>query len=480
MGHRIIQRDTVLASLCLLVVLSTAVAIDDYFWHVTDLHYDPTYLTSQDSCNDVIAADKLGQYGDFECDAPWRLCRSAVESMRLIGPQPRFIIWTGDTPAHPKIVDSINETDVLNLLANATQLIKQTFPGVPVYVALGNHDYRPDNQLPPHNCNLYNVTARTLWFDWLGSIEAIETFSRGGYYTKLMPEIGQKVRAVIANTNLYYYRNNETTGLADPAGQFDWMNRTLRMARDNGEQVHLIIHVPPGVMEMEGWKWFKEDYNRKFLWILRTYADVILAVYAGHQHQDTFRLIEGLDGISKLGILIAPAVTPWRARLSTGGRGPAHNPGIRRLYYNTSYPYTVVDIEQYYLPLTEANRIITDPGSTTEAQAWKLLYRYRNSYNIPDVSGNSLYRALSAFKTRDSAQFQSYYTYNSVASTHHSNVPCDCVCKYSHLCPIEHVDYGASDTCSVQAPCKAAYTTIGYRLVVSLLALVEIVLHFKL
>jgi len=242
----------------------------------------------------------------------------------------------------------------------------------------------------------------------------------------------------------------------------------------------LIIHITPGIMEMDGWKWFTEDYNRKFVHLLRTYADIILAVHAGHQHLDSFRLVKGFDGVSTTGIFLAPSITPSRAPRRDGSLGPAHNPAMRRIYYNTTSPYTVVDIEQFYLPLTETNRVITDPASTNLTQPWKLLYTYRRSYDIPDVSGRSLSKVLSTFKTSDSAaQFHAYHLYNTVGSTHHSNVPCDCACKYAHLCAIEHIDYGASDACIAQAPCKARRAIIGYFLVCYLLALVEFVLYCK-
>ena len=62
----------------------------------------------------------------------------------------------------------MSEHQVIEILANTTQLIKETFPGVSVYATLGNHDYYPQSQMPAHECHLYNVTASELWTEWLG------------------------------------------------------------------------------------------------------------------------------------------------------------------------------------------------------------------------------------------------------------------------------------------------------------------------
>jgi len=64
----------------------------DYFWHYTDVHYDPTYETTQESCN-VNVSDS--PFGSYECDSPWRLVVSSVNAMKRIGPKPAFIVWSG-------------------------------------------------------------------------------------------------------------------------------------------------------------------------------------------------------------------------------------------------------------------------------------------------------------------------------------------------------------------------------------------------
>ena len=66
-----------------------------FIWILADLHYDPTYLTTQESCNVEISAEHLGTLGDVECDAPWSLIESAVAAMQDINETPDMLFWIG-------------------------------------------------------------------------------------------------------------------------------------------------------------------------------------------------------------------------------------------------------------------------------------------------------------------------------------------------------------------------------------------------
>ena len=64
-------------------------------WLITDLHHDPTYLTTQMSCNRPIPTEELGKFGHVECDAPYSLVERAVEGMSELGYEPSIIFWLG-------------------------------------------------------------------------------------------------------------------------------------------------------------------------------------------------------------------------------------------------------------------------------------------------------------------------------------------------------------------------------------------------
>ena len=72
------------------------------FWQVTDFHYDKTYefpTVPDKICNsqtpNTQKPKRSGKWGNYLCDAPWRLINSSVFAMKVIESNPDFIIWTG-------------------------------------------------------------------------------------------------------------------------------------------------------------------------------------------------------------------------------------------------------------------------------------------------------------------------------------------------------------------------------------------------
>jgi hypothetical protein len=67
-----------------------------YFWHVTDMHWDPTYGDHGVSCGSTAPpSEQRGHYGDYACDSPWTLINSSVYAMKRIKSDVDFLIWTG-------------------------------------------------------------------------------------------------------------------------------------------------------------------------------------------------------------------------------------------------------------------------------------------------------------------------------------------------------------------------------------------------
>jgi len=112
--------------------------IAGYFWHITDLHFDPQYSTKGDvlrskyffflvclfqaKIQQLIDLEILiftlfrfflgcwhnehhqspspltrspGQFGDYMCDSPWSLLESATQTMKARqGDNVEFVLWT--------------------------------------------------------------------------------------------------------------------------------------------------------------------------------------------------------------------------------------------------------------------------------------------------------------------------------------------------------------------------------------------------
>lgn len=402
------------------------------FWHITDLHWDPTYDTDKPevcASSGNRPASNAGKFGDYVCDSPWLLINSTLTAMKDIFPNPDFIVWTGDdTPHVPN--EQLGEEAVLGIINNLTYIIKLLFPNTKVYSALGNHDFHPKNQLPASFHNIYNITSE-IWKDWLDP-ESQETFRQGGFYTeKLLNRAGY--RMLVLNTNLYYDQNKLTQNMDDPAGQFAWADEVLTAAAKNNEKVYIIGHVPPGFFEKKRNKpWFNKKFNEQYVKLIQKHHSVILGQFFGHHHTDSFRMIYNSDGSPISTIFLTPGVTPWKTTLP-GVTDGANNPGIRLFEYDTQ-TLLVKDMVTYYLNLTFSN---------AAEERWEKEYRLTESFRVPDASPLSMHTVLERMAT-DNCYLQKYYEYNSVS---YDLTECNKKCRTDHVCAAREVDFSRYEHC---------------------------------
>ncbi|MEQ2299064.1 hypothetical protein AMECASPLE_011693 [Ameca splendens] len=436
-----------------------ALALSGSFWHITDLHWDPTYKLTDNQ--ELVCASSgkrpalsAGKFGDYVCDAPWHLINSSVYAMKRILPDPDFIVWTGDDTPHVPNED-LGEEAVINIIGNLTHIITEVFPHIKVYSALGNHDFHPKSQLPPGPNSMYDKIAE-MWQDWLDQ-DSKETFKKGGYYTeKLLNRAGY--RMLVLNTNLYYDQNKETLNVADPAGQFGWLEQTLTAAANNKEKVFIIGHIPPGFFEKKRNKpWFTQKFNKRYLEIIQKHHSVIIGQFFGHHHTDSFRMFYNTDGLPISTMFLSPGVTPWETTLPGVVNG-ANNPGIRVFEYDTE-TLLVKDVVTYYLNLTQAN---------ANTERWEKEYRLTESFRVPNASPASMHQLLERMAA-DRCYLQKYYEFNSVS---HDLTECDGDCRVDHVCAAREVDFQRYEQCLVKE--GAASINGGLLLVVSVAATIVI------
>uniref|UniRef100_A0A8C5K3B9 Acid sphingomyelinase-like phosphodiesterase n=1 Tax=Jaculus jaculus TaxID=51337 RepID=A0A8C5K3B9_JACJA len=414
------------------------------FWHVTDLHLDPTYHITDDHTK-VCASSKganasnPGPFGDVLCDSPYQLILSAFDFIKNSGEEASFMIWTGDSPPHVPVPELSTDT-VINVITNMTTTVQSLFPDLQVFPALGNHDYWPQDQLPIASSKVYNAVAN-LWKPWLDE-EAVSTLRKGGFYSQKVTS-NPNLRIISLNTNLYYGPNVMTLNKTDPANQFEWLESTLNHSQHNNEKVYIIAHVPVGYLPYSsGIPAMRQCYNEKLVNIFRRYSTVIAGQFYGHTHRDSLMVLSDKEGNPVNSVFVAPAVTPVKGV----SQRETNNPGVRLFRYEPGN-YTLLDMLQYYLNLTEANL----KGESN----WTLEYILTQTYDVQDLQPQSLHRLAKHFAVPDSKQFLKYYNYFLVS--YDSSITCDTKCKALQICAIMNLDNSSYMDCLKQYSIKQSH-----------------------
>nr|XP_033794073.1 acid sphingomyelinase-like phosphodiesterase 3a isoform X2 [Geotrypetes seraphini] len=409
----------------------------EQFWHVSDLHLDATYHLVSDHTK-VCASSKgknasePGIYGDFMCDSPHQLILSALNYMKQSQQRASFMIWTGDSSPHVPVKELSTET-VINYIDNVTSTILNFFPDFQVFPALGNHDYWPQDQLPVSANQIYAAVAK-LWRPWLTD-EAISTLNKGGFYSQIYQSqtTQQPLRIISLNTNLYYSPNQVTVNMTDPANQFEWLEDTLESSFQKNEKVYIIAHVPIGYLPyVRNVTAMRKCYNERLVMLFRKYSSIIAGQFYGHIHRDSLMVLLDEKGIPVNSLFVAPAVTPIKNFLHVD----SNNPGIRLYQYDPS-DYSLKDLCQYFLNLTEAN--------IEKKPIWKLEYIMTNTYGIQNLQPESLYGLVKKFKDSHSDQFKSYYKHYIVS--YDSSYVCEEYCKTTQMCAIQYLDEASYTDC---------------------------------
>nr|XP_045588555.1 sphingomyelin phosphodiesterase-like [Procambarus clarkii] len=172
----------------------------------------------------------------------------------------------------------------------------------------------PDDSDTPEELSadwLYQELAR----QWSRLVPQLDnsTVTRAAYYSVLL----QPGFRIISFNSMFGYSSNLwlVEDSQDPGEELAWLEEQLNRAEASGELVHLLGHVPPGILEAE------RTWSREFNRIVVRYENTIRGLFYGHTHFDELEIFH--DGERPVGVAyIAPSQTPWY------GLNPAY-----RIYY---------------------------------------------------------------------------------------------------------------------------------------------------
>jgi sphingomyelin phosphodiesterase acid-like 3 len=310
-------------------------AFAEKFLSVSDIHFnpfaDPAIVARLEAADvsewdAILASSTVTALSTYGSDINDPLFRSAVAAMQKQLPSPAFVLISGDFLAHHFDKNyQLYATDkspaaytafVTKTIAYVATSFSKAFPGVRIYPTLGNNDSDcGDYAMAPNGTFLANF--RDVWNPIVGSRSFQRRFPTGGYYHADAPGL-KNVRVIALNTNLFStnFKNCGTAGPDPGTRQLEWLDAELLLARLEHKRVWLLFHIPPGIdvydtvseggacPEVKTQTFWKDEYAQKYLKITAAHAKTIAGSFAGHTHQDDFRMATG-DFIH-----ITPSVTP--------------------------------------------------------------------------------------------------------------------------------------------------------------------------
>ncbi|KAG7308007.1 hypothetical protein JYU34_006641 [Plutella xylostella] len=404
-----------------------------YFWHITDLHYDPFHNSPEfKGCrhghNHKEHSHRNGRHRLETCDASWSLIQSAAAFMAERHPDTlEFVLWTGDILSSS--MEHASEELKLEAVRNVTDVLSRTFSSQFVFPALGHNDPPPSRRLVD------------MWMQWLPT-EALDTFETGGYYT--IEQSHSKLRIVVLNSNLWAggASRSDAHAHSHARAQWKWLEGVLDKTRKQHEMVYLVAHAGPGMEERPnagsasaaGGGELSPLANSRILHTIRQYSDVIAGQFYGHRHADTFRIIYN-EGRPVSWAFLAPSLTPR-------GAGSVSNPGLR-LYKFDSNTGKVLDYTQYYLDISHTR------GETH----WSIEYNLTQYYGLREVTAASLDALADRIRNHhDRGVFAKYLA--ALRARHATDTDCDSACVHVHFCAITRADYHDFRAC-VSNPASA-------------------------
>jgi sphingomyelin phosphodiesterase acid-like 3 len=326
---------------------------------VSDIHFEPFWDPAKvpqlaaaplSQWNDLLAAppspDRAQRFAalDRSCgvrgaDTAFPLLRSSLAAMSKAAAGASFVIMSGDLISHafpckysalfPHSTEDAYRSFVEKTVDYVIEELYGAFPGVPVYVAMGNNDSDcGDYRLDAHG-EFLSITGKevTRNFPAADREGALATFAAGGYYSVRLPAPIGNARLLVLNDIFMAKNYSSCGGQSDPRAaeeQMEWLGRQLAEARANKQKIWVMGHIPPGIdLYATARKWVdvcggeKPDLflsSEKLADVLADSGDVIeLAIFA-HTHMDELRLLksdgQGPAADRSVAVKMVPSISP--------------------------------------------------------------------------------------------------------------------------------------------------------------------------
>lgn len=397
---------------------------------VSDIHFDPFC----DSAKVVAELNQSPSYDSWQgildhavsrvtkpcimgkLDTSYALLKSSFAYIRSQSSGVAFVTVSGDLLAHDfrrkytTVFPGSSSDDYAKFAEKAANFVlselNQLAPGVPVFVALGNNDSACDDYAMHTGDEFLSATVKQV----TGAVpaperdEAIDRYSKGGYYSVSLPAPIQHARLLVLE-DVYWAGSYKTCGgTSDATAELNWLRQQLADAQTNKEAIWVMGHIPTGI----------DPYNTlhgtggqcsaitpsPFLTsddlfdTLAGAGDVVRLALFAHTHMDEIKLLEpDTAGAAKgpVPVKVLPSISP----------------------YNSNNPtFTIAEIDP--ATATMENYQVYAASGSTPAAGWTMEYDYAKSYGESSFSASAVENLIGGFtaacgKTCPSKEYIRHY-----------------------------------------------------------------------
>ncbi len=340
--------------------------------------------------------------GSKGIDTDEELFAASLKAAKQDGGGPRFIVISGDLLVHGfdcKYLTLQKSGGVTGYAAFAAKTanyvlerVEAAFPGVPVYVALGNNDSGcGDYRINGHDGFLAGTSAAVMaGLRGAGEAErreALTDYKAEGYFAVTLPAPMVKTRLLVFDDKDLSRKYTDCGGRPEPANgaaTMKWLKHQLEEATQQGQNVWVLAHIPPGVdvyatlkkgTGCEAAETFLAPSGGESLGrVLAAHADVVRLGVFGHSHMDEMKVLVAEDGKSAVPVKIVASISP------VNGNVPS---------------FTVAQIDP--ATGTMEDYTVFRAANKKGAGAWAQEYSFGATYRQKSFSGSALQQLVEGF-----------------------------------------------------------------------------------
>ena len=347
-------------------------------------------------------------------DTTWVLWRSSLAAIHSDAARARFVTVSGDLLAHSfdckykALLPAATSADLLAFSEKTVRTVVSTLraalPGVPLYVAMGNNDSGcGDYQLDATHDAFLGLVAKIVSeaLPEADRAAALRDFSAGGNYS--VPLAGVPHTRLLVIDDLFFSAKYSTCSgkpdAAPAAAQLAWLAGQIAAARQHGDLVWVMGHIPPGVNLFAtvrnlanvcaGTKPQMFLANESLAELLAQNADVVRLAIFGHTHDDEMRLLRrDSTAASAHGSALGVPVKVVASITPINGNRPS---------------FTLAAIDPATATLTDYT-VFMASNTTGAATTWPSEYSYSTTYHEPAFDAASLARLIPTLQSDGAAK----------------------------------------------------------------------------